>query len=407
MRIHINKNDNKEVFKTVYGEDKQSAEDLSGNLYMDVNSLILSQEEHNRIIQAQQSIVRLFEDMQKIIRISPELLEWLGIPKNLWEDVVKERISNLTSYGRFDWMFNKDGELKLLEFNSETPFGWKESIDYHSNLYKYFNQFKNVNVRMGSLLQKSVYKSLYEQGFNNSDRVAIIGDLMDEEEYETFDVLKREINYNCEDVFIDSVVNLKAINNEIYLDKDDKLYPIDFLQTFYSCEWLAYDEGSEDFVNALKSGVLKLINPTSTLVLHSKGLFALIWYLYHEEGILQEHANTIEDYIPYTSFIESEFIKDEKFVSKPLNFREGSGVEIRTKVSNIEDDNLIYQEYIDSIELEYPLSDKDFNRKNEMLKPTIGTYLINNEFGGYYTRLSKEICSSEFAVFTPTFIDTK
>lgn len=95
----------------------------------------------------------------------------------------------------------------------------------------------------------------------------------------------------------------------------------------------------------------------------------------------------------------------KKFVAKPLNHREGSGVEIRTKVSNIDNDELIYQNYIDSIELEYPVSDINFNRKNQMLKPTIGTYLLNDEFGGYYTRLSKEICSSEFAIFVPTFIE--
>lgn len=407
MRIEVNKKNNKDVFKSVYGENKQSAADLSGNLYMDVNAFVLSVQENNKIVNAQNEVVNLLKEMEKVIRINPKLLEWLGIPENLWEDAVKARISNLTSYGRFDWMFDKEGSLQLLEFNAETPFGWKEGIDYHNRLYKYFKQFHNPNKDIEALLNVSVQKSLKEQGFSSEDKVAIIGDLMDEEEFETYDVMRRAINYRCEGVFIDSVVNLKAVNNEIYLEKGDSLYPIDFLQTFYSCEWLAYDEGAEDFVNALREGTLKLVNPTSTLILHSKGLFALIWYMYSEEGVLQEHADTIENYIPYTSFLEEDFEEKYKFVAKPLNYREGSGVEIRNRVSGVEDDNLIYQEYIDSVELEYPLSDINFNRKNEMLKPTIGTFIINNEFGGYYTRLSKEICSSEFAVFTPTFIEIK
>lgn len=405
MQIFLNKNDNKDVFKSVYGENKQSSLDLSGNLYMDVNAFVLSLNEHEEILEAQESIVNLFKDMLSLIRINPDLLEWLGIPNNLWDDVVKEKISNITSYGRFDWMFNKDGELKLLEFNSETPFGFKEAIDYHNRLYPYFNQFKNHNLKMGPLLQKSVYKSLYEQGFSDVDRIAIIGDLMDEEEYETYDILKREINYRCKDLYIDSIINLKALNNEIYLEREDNLYPIDFLQTFYSSEWMAYDEGSDDFVNSLNSNKLKLINPTSTLILHSKGLFALIWYLYLEENLLQEHSEAIESYIPYTTFLEEEFIRENRFVSKPLNHREGDGVEIKNRVSYKEDDNLIHQEYIDSLELAYPLSNKNFYRKTELLKPTIGTYLIDEEFAGYYTRLSKEICSSYFAVFLPTFVE--
>lgn len=405
MKISLNQNNNLNVFTDVYGEGKKSALDLSGNLYMDVNALILSPEEHNKILKAQNLIVNLLKDMLRIVRISPELLEWLGVPSNLWEDSIKEKISNITSYGRFDWMFDKDGALKLLEFNSETPFGFKEAIDYHNNLYNYFSEFQNGNSKMGILLQKSVYKSLYEQNFTPIDRIAIIGDLMDEEEYETYDVLKREINYNAQNVFTDSIVNLKALNNEIYLEREDSLFPIDFLQTFYSAEWMAYDEGHEDFVNALNNNSLKLINPTSTLILHSKGLFALIWFLYLEENILEDHSETIKNYIPYTSFLETEFIHERKFVAKPLHHREGNGVEIRTRVSYKEDDNLIYQKYIDSVELLYPLADKDFNRKNELLKPTIGTYLIDEQFAGYYSRLSKEICGAHFSVFTPTFID--
>lgn len=129
MRIALNKQRDKEAFKNVYGENKKGAIDLSGNLYMDVNALILTKEEHNRILKAQDDVVKLFKDMERIIQMSPELLEWLGIPGQLWGEVVQKKISNLTSYGRFDWMLDKESDLQLLEFNSETPFGWKEAID--------------------------------------------------------------------------------------------------------------------------------------------------------------------------------------------------------------------------------------------------------------------------------------
>lgn len=404
MKIVLNEHNNKEVFNSVYGENKQSAEDLSGNLYMDVNALVLTQEEHNRILKAQSEVVKLFEAMQNLIQNQPELLEWLGIPKNLWNDVAKKKISNLTSYGRFDWMFDKSGDLQLLEFNAETPFGWKEASDYHEGISKYYkDKFINPNEKIKQLLKNSIKRSLLDQNIHPADRIAIIGDLMDEEEIETFDIIKKAID--SEEIHIESITDLKSLDNKLYLDRGHFLLPVDVLATFYSCEWMAEDEGANDFINALDDDSIKLVNPSSTLILHSKGLFALICYLYYEEGVLQEYAETIENYIPYTTFLEEEFKDDDKFVAKPLNHREGDGVEIRTSVSNIENDSLIYQDYIDSIELEYPLADKDFNRKNELLKPTIGTYLLDNKFGGYYTRLAKEICNSEFAVFAPTFIE--
>lgn len=406
MKIINNEVDNIKVFEAVYGEDKEGAVDLSGNLYMDVNALVLTEGEHSRILKAQEDVTNLFKDMEKIVQASPELLEWLGIPENLWEDVVKKKISNLTSYGRFDWMVDKDGSLQLLEFNAETPFGWKEAIDYQDSLHHLsFNLLNNPNKTIKCKLKNSIYKSLEEQGYSHDDKIAIIGDIMDQEEHDTFKIMKEATELFCNDVVIDSVVNLKALDNEIYLHDGYLLHPVDFLQTFYSCEWLAEDDGAEDLINALRTDKVKLINPSSTLILHSKGLFALIWFLYTEENMLKEHSQTIESYIPYTSFLETEFNNIYKFVAKPLNHREGDGVEIRNKVTGVEEDNIIYQDYIDSVELEYPLSDKYFNRKNELLKPTIGTFIIDNEFGGYYTRLSKEICSSKFAVFTPTFID--
>lgn len=315
MKICLNKNNEKDIFRNVYGENKESAEDLSGNLYMDINALILKEEEHKRIYEAQSKVVKLFKDMQNIIQAQPTLLEWLGLPEILWTEICKKRISNLTSYGRFDWMIDKEDNLCLLEFNSETPFGWKEAIDYHKNIHKYFNQYVDPNTNMTELLRKSVYKSLNEQGFSRCDRIAIIGDLMDEEELETFEVLKRELKYECEDVFIESIHKLVTMLGEIYLDKGENFYPIDFLQTFYSSEWMACDEPKEEFVKALKTDKVKLINPVSTLITHSKGLFALIWYLYSERGLLKEHSETIENHIPYTSFLEDEFSEDEKICS--------------------------------------------------------------------------------------------
>ena len=406
--VHI-----KEIQKNTYGECDWGV-DLSGNLYADVHAMILTKEEHNRIVNAQASVVRVLQRTLEVLRLKPDLNEWLGISEDLVR-LSKYEIESLTTYGRFDWMLEENGELSVLEFNSETPMGWMEAGVYTSKLYEEHKKIVNCtnpSSNLFKMLEDSIRKTLTR--YNNFGRVAIVGDLGDEEEDDTFHLLKSITEKVVDDVVICGVENLKVykgfegIKDGLYADIDDTLYPIDILQTFYSIEWLTEDEGGKDLLQLLESGEVKLMNPISTLQLHSKGLWALIWFLYNTEDVYSEsECEAIENFIPYSTFDleDLDYYHIEKYMEKPLHHREGNGINYKRMGESLSFDiDYVYQEQVNTIKFYYEREVDDI-RTNKKVSPTIGVYCIDNQFGGYMTRLSEGICSSEDSTFIATFVE--
>lgn len=396
----------------MYGNCNWS-DDLSGNLYTDVHALILTKEEHEKIQKAQISIVSLLHKVQNILYHQPELNEWLGIQDNL-RPIIQKEIQALTTYGRFDWMFDGKGELNVLEFNAETPMGWKEACEYNLKAHKYYSKYQCMNMNLATLLKESIQNTLNSYGDIGRGRIAVVGDLDDIEEQDTFSFLAditKQINPN---VMICNVSDLKVltgyleVEDGVYLERGNELYPIDVLQTFYSIEWLSEDEGGQKLINLIRDNRVKLMNPTSTLQIHSKGIWALIWFLLLETELLKEYEQVIWSYIPYATFDANEFkeLMKDKYVKKPLSHREGDGIEIKS-TSDIETDDLyVYQEFIDSTPVFFPRMKNGSRQYIEMI-PTIGTYCIGDKFGGYMTRISEGVCSAFDATFTPTFVEMK
>lgn len=407
MRIQTLQHDINTVRQQVY-QNCEWQTDLNDHLYLDVHALILSQEEHQRIVQAQKQIVRLLHNTLQILQTAPELNDWLGINENLIE-LAKIELNTLTTYGRFDWVFNTDGELKVLEFNSETPMGWKEAIEYTQKLFAFYGDFVNPNADTAHKLKQSIKNTLTQ--YNNFGRIAIIGDLADEEENDTFALLKTITESVGVETLICNIDELKIYKNHdgladgLYVEKNDFLYPIDVLQSFYSIEWLAEDEGGAELLTLLSTNKVKLMNPVSTLQLHSKALWALIWYLKDTVCFDVIDTNTIEQFIPFSTFDLDDMVERgiTNFVQKPLHHREGSGIIYKTLGEEVEDDD-IFQERISIQQLQYPRENNGI-RQTVQTDLTIGVYCINDEFGGYMTRLSQGICSAYDATFVPTFIE--
>jgi len=112
----------------IYGKTDWN-QDGNGRLYTSEHSLILNTQEYEEIAYAQDLVVKLLHDMQVLLHAQPDLNNWLDIPESLHNvATLQKMLGKLTTYGRFDWVFDNTGYLKLLEFNSETPMGWIEAL---------------------------------------------------------------------------------------------------------------------------------------------------------------------------------------------------------------------------------------------------------------------------------------
>ena len=112
--------------------------DLKGNIYLSDQAFILSENEHLEIIKAQAEIVDLLKFTQSLFSKHQEFHKWLDLPIELIDLSFNDSMSNyITTFGRFDWVFDETDQLRLLEFNSETPMGWIESIIFTQNAHQF------------------------------------------------------------------------------------------------------------------------------------------------------------------------------------------------------------------------------------------------------------------------------
>jgi glutathionylspermidine synthase len=393
--------------------------DLKGNIYLSEHAFLLSEKEHLEIIKAQSEIVALLKLTQLLLSRYEEFHKWLDLPKELVDLSFNDGLKNyVTTYGRFDWVFDELGRLRLLEFNSETPMGWIESIKFTENAHKYYQKTKNVNNKLRDSLKQSIYERLISIGKLDGS-IAIVGENLNnnKEESDTFNFLADIIKEITSEVIVCSVSELKAmtdydyIDDGIYFEKDEMLYPIDTLMTFHSVEGLVNDDGGEQLIQLIEENKVSLMNPSSTALLHSKGLFAIIWHLYKTTNEFVDFSETIEKYIPFSTFNPDVFDKSKKLcVQKKLNHREGSSIEIKliSECKPQEDELLVFQDYIPVKKMLFDrlIRDEKGNmvKKTVKMQHTIGAYCILDSFAGYYTRLSEGICSAYDATFVPTFV---
>lgn len=402
----------------IFGNTSWDA-DLKGNIYLSEKALLLSEKEHLELIKAQSEIVALLKLTQSLLSRFKEFHKWLDLPKELIDLSFNDGMLNyITTFGRFDWVFDETGQLRLLEFNSETPMGWIESIKFTENAHKYYQKTENVNCNLRASLKKSIYERLIS--IDKLDgRIAIVGENINnnKEEYDTYHFLADIIREITSEVIVCSVSELKAMtdyeyfDDGIYIEKDDMLYSIDVLMTFYSVEGLVKDDGGGQLIQLIEENIVSLMNPSSTALLHSKGLFALIWYLYKTTNEFDDFSETIEKYIPFSTFNPEELDKSKTLcVQKKLNHREGNSVEIKpiSECKTSKEEMVVFQEYIAVKKLLFDRLNKDKNGnivKNILpLQHTIGTYCICDKMEGYYTRLSEGICSAFDSTFVPTFV---
>ncbi|MBM7866107.1 glutathionylspermidine synthase family protein [Heliobacterium gestii] len=373
--------------------------DGRGQHFLNLHALVLTPEEDRAIREAQARVTELFHSIARFLESNPEALDALGIPDILKPQCLKRPLPYLTALGRFDWYWTGDGP-KLLEFNSETPFGQVEACRLQPELARLFHRsLKDPNADLADRIGEGLRESFQRQGGNSESVTAIVGFCADPEEMATLSLIRELADYPCHALIGD--VQALSVNHAGRLCLGGA--PVDLLQSFYSVEWYARDPGGPQFVDSLDQGLLRLINPPSTLILHSKALFALLWLVAPQ--LPAPLRQTLERYIPYTA-LDPDPLLGRPALIKPLHNREGLGI-VYTEALSIHEakrDDAVYQERVDGIAVSFPAMRNGRIRERRLL-PTIGAYCAKDEFVGYYTRLSPLIVGPLDVCWAPTLIE--
>ena len=368
--------------------------------YISLNSLILKECAYKEMLSVSSKFCEISKKIYPYIQKEIELFgPILGIPEELYKLVSNSCTISLCALGRIDFAIDNDGNLKILEFNSETPAGLVEAIGLNSIIKEKLNiQYQNPNVNLKEHIKKSFFNILEElKKIKKVKNIAVVTSWYYEDIYTSnliAEILKELNEYS---VIFGNIYDLKVNNNKIYLYGNE----IDAIYRHYPLDWFSYEDEMKKLIDPLSSGQY-LINPGHTLITQSKDLFAVIYELVRKKFFSRDDEEFVLKYIPYTC-LEPDNVLSFDYVTKPYLSREGAGVMLSYDEMSKELDDIVFQDRI-NIKPLYSNIYSTMKEESKYLFPVIGTYITGDIPSGVFTRMG-DFITDKNAMCVATYID--
>lgn len=281
-------------------------------------------------------------------------------------------------YGRFDLAF-RDGQIKLLEFNADTPTSLYEAGIVQWYWLQDFNKGKD---QFNSIHEKLIGYWSYLKQYLYAAPLHFTCIKRNLEDLTTTEYLRDcaiQAGIDTKLVFIDDI-GWEAATKE-FLDMEEQR----ILNIFklYPWEWLVHDPFGrhipEDRNRAL------WIEPAWRMILSNKAILPVLWHLYPQHPLLLK------------TYYDQGDLKD--FVKKPVLSREGANIEIVQDGISLQKtggdygaEGYVYQEHF-----ALPLYEGNY--------AVLGSWVIGQEPAGMGIRESKQPVTDNTSRFIPHFID--
>ena len=280
-------------------------------------------------------------------------------------------------YGRFDLCY-KNGKIKMLEFNADTP-----TSLYEAGIVQWFwlQDFDKSKDQFNSLHEKLIAYWKYLKVYLNPGKLhfTCLKETLE-------DLTNTEYMRDCA---IQAGLDTKLVYiDDIGWDSDGSQFvdlenePIKNIFKLYPWEWLTAENFGENILADTNNAFW--IEPAWKMILSNKAILPILWEL-----------NPNHDYLLPAYFTDNG-MKD--FVKKPILSREGANIELVKHYGTIEKtegeygaEGFVYQEL-------FSLPDFDDNY------PVIGSWVIGQEPAGMGIREAKNLITDNKSRFIPHLI---
>ena len=281
-------------------------------------------------------------------------------------------------YGRFDFAL-RDGQLKMLEFNADTP-----TSLFEASIVQWFwlNDCFPKNDQFNSIHEKLVAYWTYLKPFLHKEKLHFSCVRESNEDFTTTAYLR------------DCAIQGGLDTNFLYIDEiawdstygvflDDENEVIRNIFKLYPYEWLIHEEFGKNIV-ADKAETF-WIEPSWKMILSNKAILPILWELFpYHENLLKCYFDQPKDLISWCE--------------KPILSREGANVKLVKNGKTIAategeygEEGFIYQDLF-----ELPQFDENY--------ALIGSWIIGQEAAGIGIRESKSSITSNDSRFVPHLI---
>ncbi|WP_335871896.1 glutathionylspermidine synthase family protein [Bacillus sp. 2205SS5-2] len=321
--------------------------DLFGEEYSLLDIKLETEERIRQIRTASKRVGQIYRKTLPLLQnMEDDSLLQLGIPEEAIPYVRLNTSQLMTLIGRMDFVVTEN-DIKLLEFNTDTPTFMKETFHVNGRVSAYFKE-RDANEGLEQLLMKSLQRGILEACQRTETLSPIIVFTSHEdhpEDYYTTKYLQElcdlpshfiplsKLKVLAEDIVDNGKLVLKRGAYTPDGERIDVLYrptyPIEHL--IDDREVTTKERVGVKLLRLVEEEMLILLNPPSAFLLQSKAVQAVIWGLHQEKQAffsLEEHG-WIQDYFLPTYLEEEPFlVKKEQFVRKPAFGREGDSIVI-------------------------------------------------------------------------------
>lgn len=350
-----------------------------GDYWNEQACYIFSAKEVDRIEEATAELHRLCLQAVDYV-LEKGLCPRIGIPEKVVPLIRKSwRRRDRSLYGRFDFSLDQKGNLKLLEYNADTPtslieasvaqWTWLEEIfpdrdQFNSIHEKLLGCFQQINQELppGTPLYFSCIRD-------------------DEEDLVNLEYLRDvalQAGLDARFIFIDDIG---------FSDQTERFYDLEereirFLFKLYPWEWMT----QEDFGEKLLLDALRMMEPSWKMILSSKGILPILWQ------IAPGHPNLLP------AFFDPGRLRGP-FVQKPLFSREGFNVTLHDAWGpTIRTEGPYGAEgHIAQKTAELPCFDGRY--------PVIGSWIINGQPAGMGIREDETPITRDTSRFVPHYFN--
>lgn len=309
------------------------------------------------------------QDLFKQFHI-PEFV--IPLVKKSWEE------DHPTIYGRFD-LCVKDHQIKLLEFNADTP-----TSLYEAGIVQWFwlqelNQSKD---QFNSIHEKLIayWKTLLPYLPSKTLHFTCLKDTLEDltnVEYMRDCAIQAGLKTKL--IFIDDIGWDEAAQQ--FVDLEDGV--IQNIFKLYPWEWMINEQFGKNIINAKNEPYW--IEPSWKMILSNKAILPILWELYPSHPLL----------LP--SYFDDTHLSN--YVKKPLLSREGANIEVIQSSQSIiktngeyGEEGFIYQEL-------FTLPEFDNNY------PVVGSWIIGQEPAGIGIREANTLITDNKSRFVPHLIE--
>ncbi len=361
------------------------------------DALVVSEQEHQFLVDTAEAVWTALREVEQIVCDDESLLDAVAAPAALHQPIIDQSTDN-PRVTRCDFHLTEKGDWVISEFNDDVPSGFAECTGLADVLTEGFaDRFEGYEFR-GDL------RAAIEQAFAPYDSVGFIHATAHSEDLQHVALVAEWLEQKGHTTTLGSPANLQIDDGQATLFDT----PVDALFRYYPGEWLGELPNADVWMEVPK--FLPVMNPLSALVSQSKRFYA-VWNE-HDIELSDDSREVLDEFIPQSVYLSS--LTPEEVLNNPKRWvlkgsfgRMGNTVRIGPLMPKPKWQKAVQDAFDDS---EIVVAQRRFDTaplwtSRGMGYATVGVYLVDGRFAGYFSRIDKGPLIDYDSWHVPTLVE--